>query len=354
MKKTLLDTYVCPISHGRLLIAADDKSAAAQKEISDGYLSNGKDLQFAIRDGIPSFLPHTLLTEEERRTQADYDETAEQKYDAAVDWLFHSFYEDEDKVREQMLDHLHLKPDARILEIGSGTGRDSFRIARRLGPGGHLFVQDLSEQMIRQTRKRLELERKERGLKVEINYFVSTARFLPFADGFFDAVFHFGGFNNFSEPKATLAEMARIVRQRGRVVFGDESLPPWLEGTEFGEIIETNNPLFRHKIPLPYLPANAREVTARWILGGCFYLIDFSVGEGPPPVNLDLPHKGWRGGSLRTRYYGRLEGVTPEVRELALAAAKRQGLSLHAWLDATVRRAAEAGEDSSADGQTSL
>ncbi|HEY2799104.1 MAG TPA: class I SAM-dependent methyltransferase [Chthoniobacterales bacterium] len=295
--------------------------------------------RYPIRDGIPAFLPFDLLSETERATQAEYDETAEQKYDAAVDWLFRSFYEDEDKVREGMLDLLCLALDSRVLEIGSGTGRDSFRIARRLGEKGEFFVQDLSEQMVRQTRNRLETEKNERGLRPAINYFAATARLLPFREGFFDAAFHFGGFNNFSEPKATLAEMTRVVRPGGRIVFGDESLPPWLSGTEVGEMIVTNNPLFRHKLPLEHLPINARDVTVRWILGGCFYLIDFKVGDGPPPLDIDLPHQGWRGGTLRTRYYGRLEGVTPEARQLAIAAAKKEGVSVHAWLDAIVRRA---------------
>src|SRR5207244_7952844 len=136
--------------------------------------------------------------------------------------------------------------------------------------------------------ERLEHEKDKLGFTASINYFVSTARLLPFPDHFFDAVFHFGGFNNFSEPKRTLAEMTRIVKQGGRVVFGDEALPPWFEGTEFGEMIVTNNPLFKHKAPLDCLPVNAREVTLRWILGGCFYLFDFKVGNGPPPVDMDL------------------------------------------------------------------
>jgi hypothetical protein len=75
-------------------------------------------------------------------------------------------------------------------------------------------------------------------------------------------------------------------------------------------------------------------------LGGCFYLIDFKVGDGPPPVDIDLPHKGWRGGTMRTRYYGRLEGVTPEARKMAIEAAKAKGVSVHKWLDSLVREAA--------------
>ncbi len=336
MNRRLLDLYVCPVSHDPLQAPPGEPS----EQIIEGEMTSAAGMRYPVHEGIPAFLPLDLLSETERATQAEYDETAEQKYDAAVDWLFRSFYEDEDKVREHMLDLLHLTSDSRVLEIGSGTGRDSFRIARRLGEKGEFFVQDLSEQMVRQTRNRLEAEKKDRGLRPAISYFSATARFLPFRDGFFDAVFHFGGFNNFSEPKATLAEMTRVVRKGGRVVFGDESLPPWLAGTEFGEMIITNNPLFKHKVPLESLPLDAREVTVRWVLGGCFYLIDFSVGDGPPPLDVDLPHKGWRGGTIRTRYHGRMEGVTPEAREMAIAAAKEANVSVHEWLDTIVRRAA--------------
>jgi ubiquinone/menaquinone biosynthesis C-methylase UbiE len=339
MKRELLEVYVCPVSHSRLSVS--EARSAESEEIPEGQLVSETGARYEVRQGVPVFLPLTLLSETEQETQAEYDDAAEEKYDAAVDWLFQSFYENEDDVREQMIDLLHLTPAAKVLEIGSGTGRDSFRIARKLGKRGEFFVQDLSEQMVIKTRERLEAETEKLGLSAKIEYFVSTARFLPFPEGFFDAVFHFGGFNNFSEPKKTLAEMTRIVKQGGRVVFGDEALPPWLERTEFGGMIITNNPLFKHKVPLEYLPLNAREVTLRWVLGGCFYLIDFKVGDGPPPVNIDLPHKGWRGGTMRTRYYGQLEGVTPEARKMAIEAAKAQGVSVHEWLDSLVRKAAK-------------
>ena len=348
MKRELLEVYVCPVDHSSLSVVGSGPGES--KEITEGELISEAGQHYSLKQGVPVFLPTAMLSEAERETQADYDETAEQKYDAAVDWLFRSFYENEDNVREQMIELLRLTPASRVLEIGSGTGRDSFRIARKLGEQGQFFVQDLSEQMVFKTRGRLEAESAKHKLSSSIDYFVSTARFLPFPDGFFDAVFHFGGFNNFSEPKTTLGEMTRIVKQDGRVVFGDEAVPPWLEGTEFGEMIVTNNPLFKHKAPLEYLPQNARDVTLRWILGGCFYLIDFNVGDGPPPADIDLPHKGWRGGTMRTRYYGRLEGVTPEARDMALKAAKARGVSVHEWLDTLVRVAAKSDLDNTSDG----
>jgi ubiquinone/menaquinone biosynthesis C-methylase UbiE len=338
MNRKLLHTYVCPVSQSALSVAVDDDPES--EKLRNAELLSKAGQRYVVREGIPIFLPAALLTEVEQQTQAEYDASAEQKYDAAVDWQFRSFYENEDRVRENMVDLLSLTPHSRVLEIGCGTGRDSFRIARKLDSAGEFFVQDLSEQMVLKTCQRLDAEMRQRG-KTNFRYFVSTARLLPFPDGFFDAVFHFGGFNNFSEPRKSLAEMTRVVKPDGRVVFGDEALPPWLEGTEYGEILTTNNPLFKNRVPLHCLPENAREVTLRWVLGGCFYLIDYKAGDGPPPIDLDLPHKGWRGGTMRTRYYGRLEGVTPEARNLAIEAARSRGMSLHEWLDTLVRNAAK-------------
>src|SRR5262249_31655760 len=153
MKRELLEVYVCPVSHSRLSIS--EVRSANPEEIIEGQLVSETSARYEVRQGVPVFLPLALLSETEQETQAEYDASAEQKYDAAVDWLFQSFYENEDNVREQMIDLLHLTPAARVLEIGSGTGRDSFRIARKLGKQGQFFVQDLSEQMVLKTRERL-------------------------------------------------------------------------------------------------------------------------------------------------------------------------------------------------------
>ena len=158
---------------------------------------------------------------------------------------------------------------------------------------------------------------KQMHFKCAPHYSISNATYLPFPSNFFDAVFHFGGFNEFSDHKRAGEEFARVVKPGGTVLFGDESVGPWLRGTEFGGIVTANNPLFSHRLPLESLPVCARDVNVRWIMANCFYVITFRKGDGPPTLNLDLPHKGWRGGTMRSRYFGVLEGVTPEAKELA-------------------------------------
>jgi ubiquinone/menaquinone biosynthesis C-methylase UbiE len=321
--------YRAPESHAKLELRGEALVAP------DGHV-------FPIESGVPNLVWPPELSAIEQKTKLEYDKVAERIYDAALDWQFAALHENEETVRELMINMLELKPGARILEVGCGTGRDSYRLARRLGPDGELFLQDLSAGMVHSCVKNMATFREREKFDCKVHYSISNATYLPFEDDFFDAVFHFGGFNEFSDGKKTGAEFARVVKLGGTVLFGDESVGPWLRDADFGKIVITNNPLFAHKLPLDSIPLCAREVNVRWILANCFYVISFRKGDGPPPLDLDLVHQGWRGGSMRSRYYGVMEGVTPEAKEMAKQAAASAGVSIHEWLDRLVRRQAEA------------
>jgi len=298
--------------------------------------------RFPIEAGVPNLLHPPTLSPIEEQTRQEYDRVAEKIYDAAVDWQFAAFHTDEEATREGMIDMLGLGPDMRVLEIGCGTGRDSFRLARRLGAAGELHLQDLSPRMVHACVAKMREHDAAMRFACGLEYSASNVTWLPYPDGHFDAVFHFGGFNQFGDLKRGAAELARVVRLGGRVLVGDEAVAPWLEDTEFAGIVTTNNALFKAELPLRALPVGARDVTVRWIVANCFYVIAFTKGDGPPPLDLDLPHAGWRGGTLRSRYFGVMEGVTPEAKAMAREAAARAGISVHAWLDGLVRREAGA------------
>jgi hypothetical protein len=118
-------------------------------------------------------------------------------------------------------------------------------------------------------------------------------------------------------------------------------MPPWLYDTEYGQILLNNNPLFKKPIPFEEIPVEAREVIVRWVVGGVYYLIEFVVGEGEPQADFDLEIPGRRGGSLRSRFSGKLEGVKPETQRLAWLAQEKSGQSMHQWLNSVVHRAAK-------------
>lgn len=338
MRTERVANFVCP-QHGSALRLSDP--VLEGDEVVSGELVSPEGCTYPIEEGVPNFLKTEILTPIEDGTKAEYDRVAGEIYDAAVDWQFAALYEDEAAVRESMVDMLDLAPGMQVLEVGCGTGRDSFRLAGRLGTNGHLHMQDLSPGMVHACALKMADYDKHMRFACGLDYSVSTALALPFPDDSFDAVFHFGGFNQFGDLKRGAAELTRVVKQGGRVVFGDEAVAPWLRGTEFEGVVTTNNPLFDADAPLHVLPVSARDVSVRWIMGNCFYLICFRKGEGPPPLDLDLPHKGWRGGTMRSRYFGRLEGVTPDAKALAREAAARTGVSVHEWLDRLVKTQAE-------------
>jgi len=103
-----------------------------------------------------------------------------------------------------------------------------------------------------------------------------------------------------------------------------------------------SNPHYKYELPLDKLPREARNVKLEWFIGGVFYFISFDVGTGEPHANFDFEIPGARGGTHRTRYYGHLEGFTPEAIELAKKAREKSGKSMHKWLcDAVVNAASK-------------
>jgi ubiquinone/menaquinone biosynthesis C-methylase UbiE len=263
---------------------------------SEGDLRcNTCERSFAIADGIAQLAHPERLAPSDAEVQGKYDAGAEE-YDIGLDWLFKAFHEDEDVVRSRMIDLLDVGPGDRVLETGCGTGRDSLRIVERIAPDGEMYVQDLSIGMLRVAQRRLA------DAPVPVEFVFSNASYLPFAEGIFDAAFHFGGINTFDELERAINELTRVVRIGGKVVIGDEGIAPWQRERPIGRILVNANPLYAHRPPLELLPETALDTRLHWILGNAFYVIEYRVGAAPPAIDLDLPIPGPRGGTLRSRY----------------------------------------------------
>ncbi len=322
--------YVDPVTLESLTLA---NAVRDSDEVISGVLLSPSGHRFEICNGVPNLVYPFELPTADREALQQSEERVD-GYDRYLPLTFNTYGEDEQSVRNAMIDKLDLRPGSIVLETGAGTGRDSEIIAQRLGADGKLYIQDLSPSFLDKNIGRM------RDGNTHVEPALANGYYLPFAENSFDACYHFGGINAFGDIKRAFSEMARVTKPGGKVVVGDESMPPWLRETEFGRILMNSNPEFTYPLPLDKLPVEARKPRLEWIIGGVFYVIDFVVGEGEPYADFDFPIPGVRGGTHRTRFYGQLEGITPEAKRLAYEARAKTGKSMHQWLDDVVTQAA--------------
>lgn len=104
------------------------------------------------------------------------------------------------------------RPGERILDLAAGSGDLAEALARRVQPGGEVWVTDLNRRMLEQGRDRL-LDAGVLAPAVQCD-----AEKLPFPAACFDAVTVGFGLRNMTRKEAALSEMARVLRPGGRVV----------------------------------------------------------------------------------------------------------------------------------------
>ena len=251
-----------------------------------------------------------------------------------LDWLYATFAEDKSQFRQSLIERLHLKKGQRVLVTGCGLGDDALAMLDAYGTDCQIMATDLSTEMI--AGSALALEGRSAAERAAVELQACDACHLPWPDGTFDAAFHFGGINLFDDPALGVFEMARVVKEGGRVVFGDEGVAPWLRDTDYGKMVVANNPLWSADSLIAHLPFSAINVNLSWVLGNCFYMIEFDKRSEGPRIDPDVPHKGWKGGTMRTRHLGRVEGITPELKGRLQEFARKSGMSVHDLLESAV------------------
>lgn len=331
--------YVCPKTKKPLFVNREGDELATEDGIAYPLMRIGK--------GIPNFLSAHSLGDSQKINLEIYNQSfSVERYRNELDWLYATFNEDESSFRHRNLEKLEIRRGHRILVTGCGLGSDIRPIAETVGIEGAVYAQDLAPEMVFSTAKCVESFPFDVG---NIHLSVSDAQNLPFADGFFDGVFHFGGINLFDDIRLSIYEMARVTKPGGRVVFGDESVGPWLRDTDYGRAAICNNSLWKVGTPIDLLPANAVDVNLTWVFGNCFYLISFQVSIDGPYMNMDVPHIGPRGGSMRTRYFGQLEGVSAASKCYVIEDAKKRQISVFRWLEEAIQEKSGKSAESSSD-----
>ncbi len=290
---------------------------------------NGHLFEFVAGTNVPVFASEPEgANEYSQKNAADI-------HDNSLRWVFNTFQTDEKDLRERLVARIGLKKGERVLITGAGAGNDLPYLVRALSGAGDIYVQDFAKEMLLASVSRYRTELADSG--VGLHFSVSDATNLPFADGFFDAAYHFGGINLFPDIAMGVSEMNRVVKPGGKIVIGDEGLAPWLANTELGQMLINNNALYACSAPLAALPPSARAVKLSWELSNCFYIIEFQTSNEPLPVNIDVPHLGKRGGTIRSRYFGRMEGIDPALRDRVYEKAERLGVSRVAFLESVLR-----------------
>jgi ubiquinone/menaquinone biosynthesis C-methylase UbiE len=324
-----LSIYVDPATRQQLIQVQDPNDP---KSITS--LMSFEGTQFPFNNGVADLIFPRELDGPEQASQAFYEGRAEQ-YEDTLHLTFRTHGLDETATRQSFIDKLNITPGSKVLEIACGTGRDSILIADCVGSEGELHLQDICADMMRICQKKL-LDH-----PAVASFTLANALHLPYQDNYFDAVYSFGALGEFSDIAKALKEMVRVTKTGGKIVVGDESVPVWLRNTDYYKILKETNPMFEAPLPLQFIPVEARDTSIHFVIGQAFYLFEFTVGDGEPTADFDFQIPGVRGGTYRSRYAGKLEGVTPETKKLAWKAVKKSNTNMHEWLNRIVRQAAQ-------------
>lgn len=129
-------------------------------------------------------------------------------------------YGQDPRWRQALVAAVDPQPGQRVLDVATGTGLVTHQLARR---GATVVGLDQSEEMLAGARERL--ARMPPGLADRITFITGEAELLPFADEEFDALTFTYLLRYVDDRVATLKELARVVKQGGRIGMVEFGVP---------------------------------------------------------------------------------------------------------------------------------
>lgn len=113
---------------------------------------------------------------------------------------------------------LEVKSGDILLDVGCGTGDDVIALAALVGSSGKVIGVDKNPTMIAEGWKR------QNALGLPVEFRLADSHELPFPDNHFDGCRSDRAVQHMDDPMKAIAEMARVVREHGKVAVSE---PDW-------------------------------------------------------------------------------------------------------------------------------
>jgi ubiquinone/menaquinone biosynthesis C-methylase UbiE len=166
-----------------------------------------------------------------------------------------------DTMKGRVTAKLDLREGASVLEVGCGNGREAERLARLVGPTGHVVATDLSAELIEEARSRTA------PLGLPIQFETADAQRLGYPARTFDAARVERMLQHVADPCRAVRELIRVVKPGGCVCASE---PDWGTLAISGGDTRVANALTRYKSEIRITHGDiGRRLPGLFIAAGC-------------------------------------------------------------------------------------